>query len=363
MSPRRDEALDLLRGVAMTVLVVNHTPLDSVLNWGTEPFLSAAETLVAVSGVVVGMVFGRRWRTHGARATSAALLRRAFELYRASVVVVAAVAVLLLVPGLATDALTVPPRGDVDLYAFGGPRLLLAIVTLEAGPWQFNVLGFFIAAMALAPAVLWLLARGWWAPLLASSWALFLLGRQTGAAILPFQSGGPFPLLIWQVLFVHGAVIGWHRTRVAAVVRRHRRPITWAVVAVSALAAYVRLHELGLSPFGMTPAEWRSWDREHFHKASLDAARLVSMIAFAALAYVALVHAPERVKRVIALPLNALGRHSFYVFIVHVFLCLAVASIAGDGLGMLGNAVLQIGVLALLVVMVRRRFLFRWIPR
>jgi hypothetical protein len=258
--------------------------------------------------------------------------------------------------------LTVPPRGDVDLYAFEGPRLLLAIVTLEAGPWQFNVLGFFIAAMALAPAVLWLLARGWWAPLLAASWALVLLGRGTGVAVLPFQSEGPFPLLIWQVLFV----LGWHRARVAAVLSRHRRAVIGVVVAVAGLAAYVRLHELGLAPFGMTPEEWRAWDREHFGKASLDAARLVSMVAFAALAYVALVHAPARFRRVAGPPLNALGRHSFYVFIVHVFLCLAVASIpvlAGDGLGLLGNAVVQIGVLALLVVMVRRRFLFHWIPR
>jgi hypothetical protein len=364
--PSRDVTLDLLRGLAMVVLVVNHTHLDSVLNRVTEPFLSAAETLVVVSGVVVGMVFGRRWRRDGPRATSLALLRRALVLYRASVCVVALVAVLTLVPGLATDVLTVPPSGTGDLYDFEGARLLLAVVTLEAGPWQFNVLGFFIAALALAPAVLWALARGWWAPVLALSWLTYLAGRATAADVLPFQSEVAFPLLVWQLLFVHGAVAGWHRAAVARIVRRGHRFVIGAVVVIAAAVAYVRLHELGASPLGLSPEEWRAWDREHFGKAFLDPARLVSMLAFAALAYVALLHLPQRLKRAAAVPLTALGRHSFYVFIVHVFVCLAIASVpplAGDGIGVVGNALVQAGCLALIVVMVRRRFLFRWIPR
>ena len=61
-----------------------------------------------------------------------------------------------------------------------------------------------------------------------------------------------------------------------------------------------------------------------------------------------------------------LGRNSFYVFIVHVFVCLAAASVpalAGDGIGVVGNTLVQLGCLALLLVMVRRRVLFGLIPR
>src|SRR5215217_1777110 len=100
---RRDTALDLVRGLAIVILVVNHIHLESVLEYATDNVLSAAEVLVAVSGVVGGMVFGRRWLTEGPRATAAMLMRRSRKLYLASVGVVALVGSSTLVPGLDTD--------------------------------------------------------------------------------------------------------------------------------------------------------------------------------------------------------------------------------------------------------------------
>jgi hypothetical protein len=51
---------------------------------------------------------------------------------------------------------------------------------------------------------------------------------------------------------------------------------------------------------------------------------------------------------------------------MHVFVCLAVASVlplVNGGLGIVGNTVLQVACLAVLWAMVRRRFLFRVVPR
>lgn len=358
-------SLDLLRGLAMVVLVVNHIALDSWLHYATEPFLSAAEALVVVSGVVAGMVFGRRWLVDGAAATTHALLRRSFVLYRASVVVVAVVGALTLVPGLATEALTVAPRTNLpDLYAFDGPlRTALAIVTLEAGPWQFNILGFFITAVAITPVLLRLLDRGWWPAILVGSWLLFFAGRATLVDVLPSQSERPFPFLIWQVLFTHGVVLGWHRDRLARALHRIRRPLVAAILAVAAVAVWSRLHEIGLDPSGI---DWREFDRDHFNKGTLDWGRLVTMLAFTAAAYIAFKRFEAVAARTAGRLLLPLGRNSFYVFIVHVFVCLAVASLPllGDGgLGRPANTLAQIAILALLWLMVSKRFLFRWIPR
>lgn len=367
--PARDLPLDLLRGLAMVVLVVNHLPATSWLNYATEPFLSAAETLVVVSGMVAGMVFGRRWRTWGPGATTRALLRRSCVLYRASVVVVALVGLLTLIPGLATEALTIAPgTTGPDLYGFDGPlRTALAVVTLEAGPWQFNILGFFIAVIALTPALLWLLDRGWWPAVLVGSWALFALGRATHAEVLPSQSETPFPLLIWQLLFVHGLVLGWHRRQVAAWLRGRRRGIVVAaVLVVAALAAYVRLHEIGLHPLGWSSADWRAWDAEHFSKRYQDAARLISMLAFAGAAYVVLRRFAPLAERTVGRLLLPLGRCSFYVFITHVFVSLAVATVLAQldvVPGRTAATFVQAGSLALLWLLVTRRVAFRWIPR
>ncbi len=372
-STGRDVALDLVRGLAVVILVVNHVHLDSALEYATQPFLSAAEALVLVSGVVCGIVFRRRWQTEGARAVTLTLLRRSRKLYLASVVVVALVGALRVVPGLATEALTVLPRVGTNLYAVDGPwATAVGILTLAVGPWQFDVLGFFIAALAVAPVVLWALQRGWWPIVLTTSAGLYLTGRLTMVEVLPSMSERPFPLLIWQVLFVPAMALGWHRDRVEAALRAVSRPVVWVVFIAALAAGYLRLHEIGLDPLGLDallaygPADWAAWDREHFNKRTLDPMRLVSMIAFTAAAYLVFARLEAILEPTIGRLLIPLGRNSFYVFIMQVFLCLAVASVpalAGDGLGLVANTAVQVGGLGLLWLMVRRRVLFRWVPR
>ena len=357
----------------MVILVVNHIHLNSALEYATQPFLSAAEALVLVSGVVCGIVFHRRWETDGARAATLALLRRSGKLYVASVVVVALVGVLRFVPGLATDALTILPRVGTDLYPAEEPlATLVAVLTLAVGPWQFDVLGFFIAALAVAPAVLWALQRGWWPIVLTTSVGLYLTGRLTMLEVLPSMSERPFPFLIWQILFVPAMVLGWHRVRVERAVRAAAGRVVAAVTVVALIAGYLRLHEIGLDPLGLDrllgygPADWAAWDREHFNKRSLDPARLVSMIAFTAAAYLVFARLERVAEPTVGRFLIPLGRNSFYVFIMHVFVSLGVASVpalAGDGLGLIANTLVQSACLALLWLMVTRRVLFRFVPR
>jgi hypothetical protein len=365
----RDVALDLVRGLGILILFINHIHLESPLESATRAVLSAAEVLVLVSGVVSGMVFGRRWRTAGARAATTALLQRARKLYVASVVVVGTVGALTLVPGLATDVLRFSPRTPGrDLYGFDGPLdAVIGILTLHAGPWQFNILGFFIAMLALTPLVLAALARDWWPGVLAASAGLYLLGRATGIDVLPSQSERPFALLVWQILFVPGIVLGWHRAQVGAFFARYRGTITGVVAAVALVAIYLRLYaKFGLDPLDLLAFDAAAFDLAHFHKGTLDPLRLATMVSVVAAVYLALRRVEPLAGRVLGPVLLPLGRNSFYVFIVHVFVCLAVASVpvlAGAGLGGLGNAVVQVGCLAGLVVMTRRGFLFRWIPR
>ena len=137
---------------------------------------------------------------------------------------------------------------------------------------------------------------------------------------------GPLPAAIWQLLFVHAVVLGWERERLERALARWRRPIVATVLGVAGLAALARLHEIGLDPLFAADA-WRRWDAAHFDKPTLDAARLVSMVAFTAAAYIGLRRFEPLARRTVGRLLLPLGRASFYVFIVQVFLCLAVASL------------------------------------
>ena len=90
------------------------------------------------------------------------------------------------------------------------------------------------------------------------------------------------------------------------------------------------------------------------------------MVSIVAALYLALRRHAPLAQRTVGPLLLPLGRNSFYIFIMHVFVCLTVASIpvlADGGLGLVGNAVVQAGCVALLWAMVTHRFLFRWIPR
>jgi hypothetical protein len=311
----------------------------------------------------------------GARATTLGLLRRSRKLYVTAVVVVALVSVLALVPGVAVDAVTAPSARPpvLDLGSAAGLLgSLLATVTLSVGPWQFCILGFFAAAVAAAPAVLWALHRGWWPAVLAASWGLYAAWRTWPVDVLPAQSERPFPFLTWQLLFVNAMVVGYHRDRVARAVRAAPGAVAATIVLLALTALYVQLrvdgHDpLGLDPLlGLSPADWAGWTPLHYDKPSLDPARMGAMAAIAAGLYLALRRHADAARRLFGWLLLPLGRNSFYVFTMHVFLCLALASVlapVGDGLGRGANTLVQVACVGLLWTMVRRRFLFRWVPR
>lgn len=100
------------------------------------------------------------------------------------------------------------------------------------------------------------------------------------------------------------------------------------------------------------------------NKTSLDLARVAILAAIAGALYAGFRRYEARVGRVIGPLLLPLGRNSFYVFIMHVFLCLAVALVPGlTGVGLLAGAVVEAACLAVLWLMVQRRFLFAVVPR
>ena len=68
----------------MTCVIINHSRLSSLLSWFSyERFwvVTAAEVFVVLSGVVIGMVYGRRLARDGWQAVVRGLGRRALFLY------------------------------------------------------------------------------------------------------------------------------------------------------------------------------------------------------------------------------------------------------------------------------------------
>src|SRR5260370_25986407 len=83
----RDLRLDLFRGLANWAIFLDHIP-DNLVNWITTRnygFSDAADIFVFISGYTAAFVYSRRMSTQGILAGTALLMRRAFELYVAHV--------------------------------------------------------------------------------------------------------------------------------------------------------------------------------------------------------------------------------------------------------------------------------------
>ena len=111
---QRDLRIDWLRGLAMTCVIVDHSKLVSLLSWFTyERFwvVTAAEVFVALSGVVLGMVYGHKLVGRGWLAVVRGLGRRALTLYLAFLAVTVSVVILSLA-GIDVSSLTTWKDGD-----------------------------------------------------------------------------------------------------------------------------------------------------------------------------------------------------------------------------------------------------------
>ncbi|MFP5313652.1 MAG: OpgC domain-containing protein, partial [Actinomycetes bacterium] len=218
----RDSRVDLLRGLAIVFVVVNHLGLASLFQLLTQEavgFVSGAELFVLFSGLVVGMVYGPKAKEDFGRVVDLTS-RRAGKLYLTALAVLIGVFLLSLLPFFHAEALTTfVDQGSggaghsgagrtYDLYAGMSslfqfpvpPQVLPAIVLLQFGPWQFNVMGLYVVLLLVSPLILAALNRGKALWVLAGTLAVYAVGAGTRFRLLPSQFEDSFPLLVWQVL-------------------------------------------------------------------------------------------------------------------------------------------------------------------
>ena len=389
----RDARIDMLRGVAIVFVVVNHVGLTSLFQLLTQETIgvvSGAELFVLLSGAVLGMAYGPRAK-EGLGDVVDRTSRRAWKLYVTALAVVLLVFLLSRLPFLdATAVTTFTDQGTggtgaggagstYDLYAgmegfFAFPvpaHLIPSVFLLQVGPWQFNVMGLYVILLALSPLVLAALARGRAWLVLIVSLGLYAVGTTTRFRLLPSQFEDSFPLLVWQVLFVLGMVAGYYRRRIVtwfSAPPRRALLITCVLLTVAFAAfswsspyftnAYdVRLALLPESTFHTVYDGF-------FERTYLGVGRLVNVLLLVVTAYALLSAYWRPLERALGWFLIPLGQATLYVFILHVFLILLAANVPALQQGNLWlNTGAYVVVLGLLWVMVKTRFLFRIIPR
>lgn len=362
---KRDLRLDLLRGLAVAIMVVDHIGGDTVLtqlSGGNRFIVSAAEAFVFLSGIVVGLVYGDRLARLGPREAFKGLLRRAFTLYKASVGMALVFLALLLGSNVRLWAERSAGQ-SVDLK-----EVVAGILTLRHSFHGSDVLVMYTLMLLVAPVVLYLLEKKRTLPLLGVSVAIWGLNQLVpGQGAFPWKvEESHFPVAAWQLLFVLGIVVGFHRDLVSRWVLAGSAGSRAAVFGLGGLAYLLAWSSERFGATSLPALLGGGVYSDLFLKESLAPGRVLAFLGVAVIAYTLVSALWVPLRAGLGWLLIPFGQNSLYVYIMHLFVLVAVYNLAPLAMPLLGDGVnlaAQLLGLATVWVMIHRRVLFRLVPR
>jgi hypothetical protein len=203
----RDTRLYLFLGLANWFIFLDHVP-NNLVSWITLRnfgFSGAADLFVFIIGYNAALTYAPIMLERGGIVGATRIVRRAWQLYAAFIVLFAVYAVSI------GDVATRYAAPDI-IYEFNAAGLLEDPVRtiahgllLQSKAANLDLLQLSVALMACFPLVLWLMLR---APTftLAASLALYAAARQFEWTLSTFPDGNwYFNPFCWQLLFVLGA--------------------------------------------------------------------------------------------------------------------------------------------------------------
>jgi hypothetical protein len=352
---KRDIHLDFLRGWCIFSMVVDHAAgerqslLFGVTGNGPWP-LTGAHGFVMLSGTVMGLLYVNVVARGGDREALRKLAGRAFKIYL--------VAVALGLFDLAWGFIPILGAGSASI-TLGS---ILGVVTLTKG--ADDLMTFYVTLIVLATPAILLLQRGYWWVVLGASVGAWLV-HQVNETWLNPPTVYFVPVADWQLLFVAGLLIGWHRKWLRELLPGSRGVIFNAVL-LTLFAAFLCIQVFVVSGGADAPAwlqafaadAWQGYD--HNPPAHM-LALFTYMLSF------------HRLTSWVWLPLSKLvgwfliplGQSALYVYTVHTVLVFYVLQSLDrfQGLQGLPLTVALVALMLLLWVLVKRRFLFWLIPR
>lgn len=377
----RDMRIDFIRGWVMLILVIVHTEVFSLWNllvWERVGMISGGEGFVLLSGLVLGMVSRQRLARSGFADASSRVLDRALQIYRVHVTLILFVGLLAIVFGARVAEITsFTDRGSGKVFALYPQKVELfrwigSILTLKLGPHQVQVLGLYVCLIMLCPLLLVPLWKKRPLALLGLSWVCYFSNLLDGKMPTGAQFEYAFPVLTWQVLFVHGLVVGYHFQEIKTwfTTRRGRLVFGLCVVITLFFMAVCQLAPNELIPSWAKISGWTDvyWSiRKYADKNTLGPLRLLNYATFLVVLYGALTRWWPLVSRTLGWFFVPIGQASLYVFIMHLFVVQASSMIIPfgfkTGAPMWATTLLHTGELVVLWLLVRHKVLFRWIPR
>lgn len=379
---RRDLRIDMLRGIALVMMVVAHTELLSAINiftWERFGLTTGAEGFVILSSFMLGMLNRQRLQKEVLLTIGWTLWRRAGKIYLVNIVIVLLILLLSALPLINTFEVT----HFVDRYSGTVWALFPAtpqiketwfniVLYLQIGPHQTQILGLYICLLLVSPLFLWLLQTrraGW---LIAASLLGYLAYQRWPLRLTVSEFEFAFPLLAWQLIYVLGMCCGWFKDELTSLART---PAGYVVITLMVIYALVMMFvaQNHTNPFMppalllhiIPPADF-NWFYHHLAaKNALGPCRVINDFCLILLVYLILTRCWWPINKVAGWFLIPLGQHSLYTFILHVFVVLGVSQFVTFDLwqqAWLRNTAIHLGALGLLWWMAKKEIGGRFIP-
>jgi hypothetical protein len=350
----RDIRLDFLRGWCIFSMVVDHaagqrsSPIFAITGNGPWP-ITGAHGFVMLSGVVMGLLYAGIIRKEGERRALSKLAGRAVKLYLVAVAL-----------GLFDIVWSVLPWTGGGTTSVGG---VLNVLLLHAG--SDDLMTFYFILVILAAPVLLALHRRLWPLALGLSIAVWLVHNHDESLFnLPVTYF--VPVADWQLIFVAGLLIGYHREAIGKWLTGPLR-VAFIAVVMAIFALTVLFQGDLLFHFVETPPTWVARIQQDGWQGYDHNPPLHMLLVFGNLT--ALYYLVSWLWSPVAWAAGwffiPLGQAALYVYIVHtvlVFYVLALTPLFGELQG-LWLTVSLLGLMLLIWAMVKKRVLFALIPR
>ena len=322
--PARSEAIDIIRGLLLVFMAINHLPVPAVL----APVLrqplgvvTAAEGFVLMAGLLIGLIYTRKLARDGSGPVNRQLLRRAGRIYVAHLACLAGVFAWMGAYAILSGT-GEPPLGS-PWALFEQPAAALgATILLLHQPGLLDVLPMYCGLVLVTPLVLHQLQRRRAVGVLVVSallWGITNLIDEPRPLVRGLLNTGAFNFGAWQFIYLAGLVAGhaWQEGRWPAWLRPSRRML-W--IAGGGLVVFMAFNH-HVARTGFAADLWLPL----VNKNNLAPLRLLNaaLLAFTVWSWLAL-RAARGAPSPRCAPLARMGRHSLPVFSVHVVVALVI---------------------------------------
>lgn len=321
-SAGRDLRIDVIRGLILLVIFVNHMPgniVSSVMphNYG---FSDAADVFVLLAGISAAFAYGRLIDQRGLLVGSLKVGARIWTLY------IVHLALFVLVCGIVATAVVRTQNAlyveaiNIQPFFSDTPAAIVNALGLVYQPYYLDILPLYIALLALFP-LIYIMARTSPLAALLVSFAVWQGSVHAGLNLPnhPGEGGWFFNPFAWQMLFTFGVVIG--RLGLVGASLPKLRLLDAAAIAILLFAAAVKLSSG--NPFGVALLnDWIESLQIGTDKTNLAWPRVAHLAALAWLVLRFLKSDARVLTGLVGRPLAALGRHSLEVFCAGIVLAI-----------------------------------------